>query len=499
MSRVAFRRAALPRLTGKAKWAIRTQTRDPILRGVPLNAIADGKILLGHVGDEAVLLTKSGGGIFAVGATCTHYNGPLAEGIIVGDGRCPCIMPVSACAPVKPCAPRRSIPFRPGGSWSATATSMSPKNLPHPSAGIERAGPTILRTHHRWRRGRQCGGGNAAPERLRGPHHLIERGMARIPAQYRRITSPNRRRNPPFRCAPPNSQKQHGIDLVLNVCVAAIDPAAKTVRRQKARFILMTGYCWRRAPIRYSSTFPARSASTALSAHARRQPGRSSQRRKRPSAPSSSARASSVSRQRRRYASAGSKCMSSDPSRVRSKRSRTEIGDFVRALHESHGVIFHLGTSATAITNAGVTLAAARLCRPISSSPESACGPPSGSLRSGTQDRTRHRRRRIRNQRTGYFRGRRSRALAGPFKRAEHPRRALGRRGAAGPSRGTQHPRPPPPLRTGAILLEPALRRLHPLRRPCGTWDRTKIEGDLAAKSCQASYFSDGRKLAVAT
>ena len=30
-------------------------------------------------------------------------------------------------------------------------------------------------------------------------------------------------------------------------------------------------------------------------------------------------------------------------------------------------------------------------------------------------------------------------------------------------------------------------------------WDRTKIDGDLAAKSCEVSYFSNGRKLAVVT
>ncbi|MDR3408234.1 MAG: Rieske 2Fe-2S domain-containing protein, partial [Methylovirgula sp.] len=68
-----------------------TANKGPDLsRGVPLNAIGDGKILLGHVGDEAVLLAKSGGDVFAVSATCTHYSGPLAEGIIVGDTvRCP--------------------------------------------------------------------------------------------------------------------------------------------------------------------------------------------------------------------------------------------------------------------------------------------------------------------------------------------------------------------------------------------------------------------------
>ncbi len=58
--------------------------------GVPARALADGAMLAGHVGDEAVLLARVGGEVFAVGAVCTHYSGPLAEGILVGDTvRCP--------------------------------------------------------------------------------------------------------------------------------------------------------------------------------------------------------------------------------------------------------------------------------------------------------------------------------------------------------------------------------------------------------------------------
>src|SRR5690349_13569370 len=58
--------------------------------GVPLSDVADGKMLGGRVGDEAVLLARRGNEIFAIGATCTHYSGPLAEGLMVGDTvRCP--------------------------------------------------------------------------------------------------------------------------------------------------------------------------------------------------------------------------------------------------------------------------------------------------------------------------------------------------------------------------------------------------------------------------
>jgi NADPH-dependent 2,4-dienoyl-CoA reductase/sulfur reductase-like enzyme/nitrite reductase/ring-hydroxylating ferredoxin subunit len=59
-------------------------------QGIALSELADGAQLLGHAAGEAVLLVKRGEEVFAVGATCTHYSGPLAEGLVVGDTvRCP--------------------------------------------------------------------------------------------------------------------------------------------------------------------------------------------------------------------------------------------------------------------------------------------------------------------------------------------------------------------------------------------------------------------------
>jgi apoptosis-inducing factor 3 len=47
-------------------------------------------MLLGHAAGEPVLLARSGREVFAIGAECTHYHGPLAEGLRVGDTiRCP--------------------------------------------------------------------------------------------------------------------------------------------------------------------------------------------------------------------------------------------------------------------------------------------------------------------------------------------------------------------------------------------------------------------------
>ncbi len=60
-----------------------------LTQGVSLTAFKDNK-LLGHVGDEDVLLVQGGSEVFAIAPECTHWHGPLAEGLVVGDSiRCP--------------------------------------------------------------------------------------------------------------------------------------------------------------------------------------------------------------------------------------------------------------------------------------------------------------------------------------------------------------------------------------------------------------------------
>src|ERR1700742_3874947 len=60
-----------------------------LAQGVTSNEFT-GETLLGHVGDQDVLLVRSEGEIFAIDAHCSHYHGPLAEGLVVGDSvRCP--------------------------------------------------------------------------------------------------------------------------------------------------------------------------------------------------------------------------------------------------------------------------------------------------------------------------------------------------------------------------------------------------------------------------
>ena len=66
-------------------------SRVPDFRsGFALRDLADGGMVSGRVDGEDAILLRRGDELFAVGAQCTHYHGPLAEGLIVDDTlRCP--------------------------------------------------------------------------------------------------------------------------------------------------------------------------------------------------------------------------------------------------------------------------------------------------------------------------------------------------------------------------------------------------------------------------
>ncbi len=69
-----------------------SQTRNglDLTGGIPANSLAEGVPLLGHVQGEPVILLRQGSEVFAIGATCSHYGGPLADGLVVDDTvRCP--------------------------------------------------------------------------------------------------------------------------------------------------------------------------------------------------------------------------------------------------------------------------------------------------------------------------------------------------------------------------------------------------------------------------
>jgi NADPH-dependent 2,4-dienoyl-CoA reductase/sulfur reductase-like enzyme/nitrite reductase/ring-hydroxylating ferredoxin subunit len=132
-----------------------------LTQGVASDSLADGAMLVGHAEGEAVLLARRGTEVFAIGATCTHYGGPLGEGVFDGESvRCPwhhaCFslrtgtaehapaLSAVACWKVKQDAGRivvlgkRPTPKTPGGNTalgSAAGASKAPREVVIVGAG----------------------------------------------------------------------------------------------------------------------------------------------------------------------------------------------------------------------------------------------------------------------------------------------------------------------------------------------------------------------------
>lgn len=67
------------------------QSEQPdFAKGVELSALDEGAPLRGAIDGAAAIMVRKGADVFVVGAECTHYHGPLAEGLVVGETvRCP--------------------------------------------------------------------------------------------------------------------------------------------------------------------------------------------------------------------------------------------------------------------------------------------------------------------------------------------------------------------------------------------------------------------------
>jgi nitrite reductase/ring-hydroxylating ferredoxin subunit len=65
-------------------------TGPDLSKGMPTADLPDGAMVAGHIGDDAVLVVRKDGKLYALSAHCTHYHGPLADGLLVGATvRCP--------------------------------------------------------------------------------------------------------------------------------------------------------------------------------------------------------------------------------------------------------------------------------------------------------------------------------------------------------------------------------------------------------------------------
>ena len=147
-------------------------------QGVPLEDLAEGSMILGQVAGEAVVLARTGGALFAIGAECTHYHGPLAEGMLVADTvRCPWH---HACFSLRTGEALRAPALNPVACWRVDQQDGKiyvREKLEPAERGARTAagaGPEFDR-HHRRRCGGKRRGRDAAARGLFRPGHDAER------------------------------------------------------------------------------------------------------------------------------------------------------------------------------------------------------------------------------------------------------------------------------------------------------------------------------------
>jgi NADPH-dependent 2,4-dienoyl-CoA reductase/sulfur reductase-like enzyme/nitrite reductase/ring-hydroxylating ferredoxin subunit len=202
-------------------------------KGVPLTAFKDGK-LLGHVGDDDVLLVQAGGEIFAIEPACSHYHGPLAEGLVVDDTiRCPWH---HACFSLRTGEATRPPALNALAVWQVerdgdTVTVRRKREAPQPPAA-HRSAPAPERFVI-------VGGGAAgfaAAETLRregfaGAITMLSNDGA-MPVDRPNLSKDYLAGSAPEDWLPLRGEDYYrdaGIDLRLNTDVAAIDPKTRSV------------------------------------------------------------------------------------------------------------------------------------------------------------------------------------------------------------------------------------------------------------------------------
>ena len=333
--------------------------------GIGLHDIADGAMLLGHAHGEPVLLARRGSELFALGAYCTHYGAPLADGLLVGETvRCPWH---HACFSLRTGEPLRPPALDGVSCWRVEQRDgrayvcekidrLAPKPVPgrppaagHPDAVVIVGGGAA---------------GNMAAETLRregysGPITMLsadESGPCDRPNLSKGYLSGSAPDESNLLRAPEFYGK-HRIDLKLGARVASIDTASRRVHladgasHPYGALLLATGADAVRlkAPgselphVHYLRTLADSRALVAKALASQRAVVIGASFIGLEVAASLRARAVAVS-------------VVAPETVPMEKILGPEVGSFIRKLHEQHEVAFHLGTTAVAIDESGVTL-----------------------------------------------------------------------------------------------------------------------------------------------
>jgi NADPH-dependent 2,4-dienoyl-CoA reductase/sulfur reductase-like enzyme/nitrite reductase/ring-hydroxylating ferredoxin subunit len=338
-----------------------TQETGPDLTlGIPISELPPETMLVGHADGETVLLARHGDEFFAVGAACSHYHAPLAQGLLVGDTvRCSWH---HACFSLRTGEALRAPAFAPLPCWATELRNgrvhvRARKAAPEPSPA-KAAGPDRIVI---------VGGGAAgfaAADMLRrsaysGSIVMLSQEDAppvdrpNLSKDYLAGSAPEEW----LELRPEGYYADSGIELRLNANVAHIDTAAREVvldegsRMPYDRLLLATGAEPVRLPLPgmdlpHVHTLRSTADSRAII-------GRAATARRAVVMGASFIGLEVAASLRAR----GLEVHVVAPEAVPMERILGRpMGDFIRRLHEGHGVVFHLGDTATAIDGKRVTL-----------------------------------------------------------------------------------------------------------------------------------------------
>jgi apoptosis-inducing factor 3 len=331
-------------------------------QGIGIGTLREGGMLLGRVGGEEALLVRSGDDFFAVGPHCTHYHGPLVDGLVVGDTvRCPWH---HACFSLRSGEPLRAPALDPIACWKVErrgemvfVREKLPEPKPSPAAAAPHTPASVIIVGG-------GGAGLAAADMLRregydGPITIISAEQA--PPSDRPNLSKDylagQAQDDWIPLRPPEYFTERHIELLLGTRVSSIDVSGRDVlfeggaRRSFGSLLIATGADPVHLPIRgadgpqvhYLRTFADSRAiveKTSWTKHV------------------VVVGASFIGLEV--AASLRSRGIEVDvvaPERVPLERVMgEEVGRFIQTLHEAQGVTFHLGQTVTRVDGRAVTL-----------------------------------------------------------------------------------------------------------------------------------------------
>jgi NADPH-dependent 2,4-dienoyl-CoA reductase/sulfur reductase-like enzyme/nitrite reductase/ring-hydroxylating ferredoxin subunit len=331
-----------------------------LAQGIALSDFT-AETLLGHVGDQDVLLVRSGPEIFAIDAHCSHYHGPLAEGLVVGDSiRCPWH---HACFDLRTGEAARAPALTPLAVWRVEHDGdrilvRQKQELPKPrgKGPVEAPGRIVI-----------VGGGAAgfaAAEMLRrqefGGNIVLVSDDSAPPVDRPNLSKDYLAGSAPedwLPLRPDGFYAEAGIDLRLKSNVASIDTSARNVIIAGGgsipydRLLLATGAEPVRLPIPGADQPHVHTLRSLADCRAIIDAVNGARRAIVIGASFIGLEAAAALRARdiEVYVVAPEQ-------RPMERVLGPEMGDFVRALHEEHGVIFHLGNTVVAIDGKRATL-----------------------------------------------------------------------------------------------------------------------------------------------